>query len=278
MPEFIKAFDNQNRPIVDQSSASLSISYFNLVRLKSGQLHEEEMKGFESVWVVMSGNCDIYVDGRVFKKVGKRKDIWSGLAESVYVPIQSKVKVIANTDLEIAVGGGKCEEKYAPFFIGQEDVIMVDVGSSETKSHRQIFHILGQHHKEKSGNLLISELYAEEGCWSGYPPHKHDTDNLPEETDFEEIYHYRFNPGNGFGGQYLMLEDGSETCYVTRDGDTFAFEQGYHPTSTSPGHAGYIFTILVGRTQKSLIQYFKEDHRHLMDKIPGIGDMRKMFK
>ena len=75
-----------------------------------------------------------------------------------------------------------------------------------------------------------------------------------------------------------MLADGTEKCFVTRDGDTFAFEQGYHPTSTSPGHSAYIFTILVGRTQKSLIQNFKEEHRHLMDKIPGIGDMRKMFK
>ena len=278
MPEFIKSYQNNNNSIVDGSSDCLSISYFNLIRLKAGEKHETFMGDYESVWVIMSGNCDISVDGDSFQKIGKRKDIWSGQAESVYVPIQSKVTVRANTSVEIAVGGGKCEEKYKPFFIGQEDVQMVDVGSSETKSHRQIFHILGQHHKDRCGRLLISELWAEEGCWSGYPPHKHDTDNLPEETDFEEIYHYRFDPGNGFGGQYLMLRDGSEQCFVTRDGDTFAFEQGYHPTSTSPGHKGYIFTILVGRTEKSLIQNFKEEHRYLMDKIPGIGDMRDMFK
>lgn len=278
MPDFIKSYHNENKPIVDTSSDCLSISYFNLIKLKAGEIHEIFMADHESVWVVMSGNCSILVDGQWFENIGKRKDIWSGQAESVYVPIQSKVKVAANTDVEISVGGGKCEEKYEPFFIGQEDVQMVDVGSSETKSHRQIFHILGQHQKDRCGRLLISELWAEEGCWSGYPAHKHDTDNLPEETDFEEIYHYRFNPGSGFGGQYLMLDDSTETCFVTRNGDTFAFEQGYHPTSTSPGHKGYIFTILVGRTEKSLIQNFKEEHRHLMDKIPGIGDMRDMFK
>lgn len=278
MPEFIKKYDNKNQPIVDENSESLSISYFNLIKLKSGETHEVTMQNFESVWVVLSGNCEINVDGKLFTKIGKRADIWEGKAESVYVPIQSKVHIRANTDLEIAVGGGKCNEKYAPFFIGQEDVAMVDVGSNETKSRRRIFHILGQNHKDRCGRLLISELWADEGCWSGYPPHKHDTDNLPEESDFEEIYHYKFSPDSGFGGQYLMLEDGSETCFVTRDGDTFAFEKGYHPTSTSPGHRGYIFTILVGRTQKSLVQNFKEEHRHLMDKIPGIGDMRRMFK
>jgi len=278
MPEFIKSYDNQNDPIVDASTACMSLAYFNLIKLKEGEAFESRLEEYETIWVVLHGNCDIRVDERDFKNIGKRKDIWSGRAESVYVPIMADVRIKANTDIEIAVGGGKYDEKFEPFLIGEEDVKMVDVGSSETKSHRQIFHILGQHHKGRCGRLLVSELWAEEGCWSGYPPHKHDTDNLPEETDFEEVYHYRFNPENGFGGQYLMLKDGTETCFVTRDRDTFAFEQGYHPTSTSPGHKGYIFTILVGRTQESLIQNFKEEHRHLMDKIPGIGDMRAMFK
>lgn len=278
MPEFIKHTNNKNQPIVDSNSSCMSIAYFNLIQLKAGEVHEIYMDEYESVWTVISGNCNIEADGATFNGVGKRKDIWSGLAESVYVPIQSEVKVTATIDTEIAVGGGKYEEKLEPFFISQDDVVMVDVGSGETKSHRQIYHILGQHQKDRCGRLLISELYAEEGCWSGYPPHKHDTDQLPDETDFEEIYHYRFNPENGFGGQYLMLKDGTETCFVTRNKDTFAFEQGYHPTSTSPGHTGYIFTILVGRTEKSLIQNFKEEHLHLMDKIPGIGAMRDHFK
>lgn len=278
MSAFIKSHDNKNRPIVDAQTDGMSLIYFNLIKLNKGQRYKTTIRDYETVWVVMQGNCNIKVDQREFENLGKRKDIWSGKAESVYAPIKSKIEILANMDVEIAVGGGLCEEKYEPFFIGKEDVVMVDVGSADTKSHRQIFHILGQHHKGRCGRLLVSELWAEEGCWSGYPPHKHDTDNLPEETDFEEVYHYRFAPDNGFGGQYLMLEDGTETCYVTRNGDTFAFEQGYHPTSTSPGHRGYIFTILVGRTQESLVQNFKEEHRYLMDKIPGISDMTNLFK
>ncbi len=278
MPEFIKSFDNKNKAIVDAASGCMNISYFNLIKLKSGESYSDFIEKYETVWVILKGNCNLQVDDTSFDNVGQRENIWSGKAESVYAPIMSKVMVTANSDVEIAVGGGICEQRYQPFFIGQDDVVMVDVGSSDTKSHRQIFHILGQHHKGQCGRLLVSELWAEEGCWSGYPPHKHDTDNLPEETDFEEIYHYRFDPPNGFGGQYLMLEDGTESCYVTRNGDTFAFEKGYHPTSTSPGHKGYIFTILVGKTQESLVQNFKEEYRHLMDAIPGIKNMRDHFK
>ena len=84
---------------------------------------------------------------------------------------------------------------------------MVDVGSPETKSHRRIFHILGHNGAGRSGNLLVSELYADEGCWSGYPPHKHDTDDGEVETAHEEVYHYRFNPPTGFGAQYCYEKD-----------------------------------------------------------------------
>ena len=63
---------------------------------------------------------------------------------------------------------------------------MVEVGSVETHSRRRIFHILGQNGVGRAGRLLVSELYGDDGCWSGYPPHKHDTERAPEETDFEE--------------------------------------------------------------------------------------------
>ena len=65
---------------------------------------------------------------------------------------------------------------------------------------------------------------------------------------------------------------------MTRNGDTFAFRKGFHPTVTSPGHRSYIFTVLVGIHQRSLIQNFDRQHRYLMDKIPGISDMVSKFK
>ena len=49
-------------------------------------------------------------------------------------------------------------------------------------------------------------------------------------------------------------------------------------TVTSPGHQEYIFTVLVGRTQRSLLQNFEPQHRHLMAKIPGIQAMRDKYR
>lgn len=277
--KFIRAQNKQNALILDVDDSVLPNSYFNLIKLNRGLSSSYKLPGHESLVVILSGSADVKIDAEAYNNVGKRDNIWSGKAEAVYAGTNSGVTITAKTDnTEIAVAGGKCDQYFSSFRITPDEVEMVDVGSGDTHSRRRIFHILGHNAKGRAGNLLVSELYADEGCWSGYPPHKHDTDNYPEESDFEEIYHYRFNPESGFGGQFCFKNESEHTAFMTRNGDTFAFSQGYHPTVTSPGHAGYIFTILVGKNTRSLIQNFQEEHRHLMNRIPGINDMRDKFK
>lgn len=276
MAELIRAYDNRNAAIV-RPGGTLALTYFNLVRLAAGEVHRERVEGCELCAVVLSGNMNVRAGGVEFARVGQRADVWSGKADSVYAGREELV-ITANTACEVAIAGGVCAESFAPFRVTPEEVDMVDVGSNETKSRRRIFHILGQKHGGRVGNLLVSELHADEGCWSGYPPHKHDTERPPEETFFEEVYHYRFQPESGFGGQYCYNEGEAPRAEMTRHGDTFLIDRGYHPTSTSPGHCGYIFTILVGKHQRSLVQYFEPRHRHLMAGIPGLQAMRDKFK
>lgn len=266
--------------IVDERSTTLNLVYFNLLRLNLGEEWQGLLRGYEAVFVVLTGNCEIFVDGERFPDVGKRKDIWSGEADSVYAGTALPVKIRGNQDkTEIAVAGGRCDRPFKPFRILPEDVDMVDVGSTETHSRRRIYHILGNRQADKAGNLLVSELYADEGCWNGYPPHKHDEDRGVGETNHEELYHYRFLPENGFGAQYCFAEEGGEsTVFMTCQGDTFLLDAGYHPTVTSPGHEEYIFTMLVGKTQRSLVQHFKGEYQYLMEGIPGIAEMRAKFK
>ncbi|MBZ5564125.1 MAG: 5-deoxy-glucuronate isomerase [Acidobacteriia bacterium] len=279
MDKVLRRHENHNRPLVGPEPNVLGLVYFNLVRLGRHEEFVQAVPGFETVFVVMSGNCSIEVDGELFSDVGQRQDIWSGNADSVYAPSGARVRVVSNTDgTEIAVGGGKCETRFKAFRVPPAEVEMVDVGSPETHSHRRIFHILGHNAAGRAGNLLVSELYGDGGCWAGYPPHKHDTENPPEETQFEELYHYRFRPENGFGALLRFYEDGTSECYVTRCGDTFLIDKGLHPLVTSPGHEEYIFTILVGKHHRSLIQNFQEEYRHLISSIPGINAMRDSWK
>jgi 5-deoxy-glucuronate isomerase len=272
----IRAFNNMNQPVLAGNKPVERI-YFNLVKLAAGETHRYRLPQFETVVVPMSGACDLAAGDQSFSCVGTRASVWTGKADSVYAGPNADVVITARIPCEIAVAGGLWDRPTAPFRIRPEEVDMVDVGSNETKSRRRIFHILGQNGAGRAGNLLVSELYADEGCWSGYPPHKHDTDQ-PGETDHEEMYHWRFNPPAGFGAQLWYTGDSDSTAHITRDGDTFAFSTGYHPTVTSPFHESYIFTILVGGTTRSLIQNFDGTYRHLMDRIPGIAAMREKFK
>ena len=193
--KMIRFSENNKLPIVGKNDPVLPNTYFNLLKLPASTETVISMDEFEMLFVVLSGTCDISVDNELFSEVGQRKDIWSGNADSVYAGTAGQIRIKAiNQEAELAVAGCICNSSFRPFRISPEEVDMVDVGSNETKSRRRIFHILGQNARGRTGNLLVSELHADEGCWSGYPPHKHDTENPPEETEFEELYHYRFYP------------------------------------------------------------------------------------
>jgi 5-deoxy-glucuronate isomerase len=271
-------------PILPPGTPHAGLVYFDLLRLGEGQSARVSQPGFELLFAVMSGRADIEVRSAAgsqrFTEVGRRPDIWSGQADSVYAGTDAEVVVTGRAGrTEIAVAGGKTAGRFGPFRITPEEVEMVDVGSVETHSHRRIFHILGHNGLGRAGNMLVSELRADAGCWSGYPPHKHDTESPPEETAFHEVYHYRYRPETGFGAQlWYAGPDEAPAAHVTRNGDTFAFERGYHPTVTSPGHEAYVFTILVGQHQRSLLQRFDATHGHLINVIPGLKAMQDKFK
>lgn len=276
--ELIRGFDNRNQPILPGGARITPHIYFNRVKLAAGETLELSIPGFETMLVVQTGAVDITVDGETFAGVGGRADIWSGMADSVYAGSGAATTLKGGPQgAELVIAGGTCDTRYPPFRVTPDEVDIVDVGSPETHTHRRICHVLGQNGVGRAGNLLISELYCDAGCWSGYPPHKHDTDG-DGESNHEEVYHYRFRPENGFGGQYWFEDGGEPTVHMTRDGDTFAFSSGYHPTITSPGHEEYVFTILVGISQRSLVQNFKQEYRHLMAMFPGVQDMVDKFK
>lgn len=279
MARLIPSPSQSDALIIPAGTADIPKTYFRLVRLSAGQSLEITQPGFELLVVVLNGRANIRVGDVEFTDVGERDSIWDGNADSVYAGTDCSIRILGTaTESEIAIAGGFCESSYPPFRIRPADVESVEVGSEDTHTKRSIHHILGQNGNGRAGNLLVSELYAAPGCWSGYPPHKHDEDNMPHESAFEEVYHYRFNPETGFGGQYHYRPGEPPTVAMTTHRSTFVVDDGYHPTSTSPGHRGYIFTILVGKSQRSLVQWFEEKHHHLFGLIPGLEAMREKFK
>ncbi len=281
MTSHVPAFDNKNKPIVDVTSNMLQRSFFNRVVLNKGEKFTHHVKGYESCITVCEGTCNITVDSETYKNVGSRNALFEGKPDSVYVPLDMTAEITCISDkIEIFIAAGRAETVFKPFRVAPEDVDVVQYGSDDTKTHRKIYHILGQKQHGMVDKLLVSELFTVgQGGWSGFPPHKHHVDRLPEETNHEEIYHYKFNPPHGFAAQFAYVEeDDFGPVYHVKDGSTFLLDNSYHPVVVAPGFTMYYFTILVGKSQRSLTQYFEPAHKDQLKTIPGIMDMVAKFK
>jgi 5-deoxy-glucuronate isomerase len=101
--------------------------------------------------------------------------------------------------------------------------------------------------------LTLGETYNPPGCWSTYPPHRHDRHRLegdPEgpETQQGEVYVFRFTPVHGFGLARIYEEKagvpGSDQTLVFEHGDALAILQGYHTVCAAPGyHLHYLWAL-----------------------------------
>lgn len=278
----IPPFDNQNKPIIDINDDHVPLTYFNIVKLKKGELFSYQIPGYETCIVPATGTVDIDVDTAGFGAIGNRgSDVWDGEPEGVYVPTDMPAQMVCTSDeAEIFVAGARFDDRLSPFAVHTDDIDLVQYGSDDTKTHRKIKHILGQKQADKVGRLLVSELFTVgAGGWSGFPPHKHDTDRLPDETRHDEVYNFRFKPEGGFGIQLLEPdEDRLGEAFHIVDGSSFAIKSGYHPCVVAPGYEMYYFTILGGLSQRSLVQYFQPEHAWQVETIPGIKDMIAKFK
>ena len=278
----IAPHDNSNKPIVDTDNELVPLNYFNIIKLKKGEVFNYSLSGYETCIVPATGTISIDIEGKSFDQLGNRGvDVWDGEPEGAYVPVGAKVRIVCQSDkTETFIAGAKYDKVLEPFDVRKTEIDLVQYGSDETKTHRKIKHILGANQHGKVGRLLVSELYTVgQGGWSGFPSHKHDTDQLPNETRHDETYNFRFRPNYGSGLQMLQREDNKPgEAYHIMDGSTMLIDKGYHPCAVLPGYEMYYFTILGGLSQRSLKQYFQPTHEEQLHTIPGIMDMVAKFK
>lgn len=278
----IAPFDNQNKPIVDINHPLVPLNYFNIVHLVQGQTFTYSVPEYETCIVPATGTVRVDVAGQTYANIGKRGvDVWDGEPEGVYIPTGMTATISCQSaKAEIFIAGAKFADVLEPFAVRETELDTIQYGSDETKTHRKIKHILGSKYHGRVGRLLVSELYTVgTGGWSGFPSHKHDTENLPEETRHDETYNFRFRPSHGSGLQMLQRVDNEPgDAYHIMNRSTVLIDKGYHPCCVLPGYEMYYFTILGGFSQRSLKQYFQPTHADQLHTIPGIMDMVAKFK
>ena len=237
--------DEQHRVIdVTPESAGWTYVGFELCRLSPGQMASRNTGEREHCLVVIGGRARASVAEQDVGVIGERADPFTGKPWSLYVPAGSSWRVVAETELEFAVCSSPgVANARPPRIIGPDDH---DVETRGTGSNtRYVTNIISE--DEPADSLLVVEVITPAGNASSYPPHKHDRDAFPEETQLEEVYFHRLNPPQGFAFQRIYTDDRSiDVCMTVEDGDATLVPRGYHPCAALHGYDLYYLNVMAG--------------------------------
>lgn len=198
----------------------------------------------EACLVILSGTGTFGVDGKDLGELGGRASPFDGPGHSLYVPAGATWTVKATSPLELAV----CTAPGTPgshpaCVIGPDDVEMLARGKgTNTRYPRNILP-----ETAPADSLLVVEVITPGGHTSSYPPHKHDTDDLPRESLLEETYYHRFSKPQGYAFQRVYTDDRSlDETMLVEDGDVVMVPRGYHPVAAVAGYDLYYLNVMAG--------------------------------
>ena len=227
---------------------------FGLLTLAAGEKYAAKTGNEEFALVILSGKCRITAGDDVYENLGGRKDVFSGRATTVYVPINSRFEVseTAGQAVQVAVSSVPATRQFAPFVVRPEEVVTNHRGALNWQ--RDVHDILVDNAEDRVDKIVVGETFACCGQWSSYPSHKHDKLNLPEEMQMDEIYFFKVKPKEGFGIQVMYNDDLSlREAYIIKDGDVAAIPEGYHPVAAAPGFQVYYLWVMAGPYGRKLI-------------------------
>jgi 5-deoxy-glucuronate isomerase len=197
----------------------------------------------ETAFIILSGTCDIEAEGISWKGIGVRKTVFDGKASAAYLPRGKHVTINAVTKIKIAVVQAPISEDTSPALVRPDDVRIVTLGKPTWM--RDTHFVIDD--RVPSKRLYVGEALIHPGNWAGFPPHKHDVDDLPDEAILEEVYFYLFKPEQGFAMQRLYNDDRTiDEAYVVENNDMVEFPSGYHPLVNAPGYSCYFLWAMAG--------------------------------
>ena len=236
------------KPAGDSKIARFSLGSFEYLNfevrsLKAGETVEGETGHNELGVVVLGGCCSVRSSAGSWMNFGRRKNVFDGIAYTLYLPQEVSFTLTAETDCEMALCYCRAEQRHPAALIEPGQVrVEIRGGGNAT---RQINHLLTPGFA--AHRLLIVEVYTPGGNWSSYPPHKHDVHNPPGEVDLEEIYYYRIDRPEGYAIQRVYTPDRHLDATLTvQSGELVLIPEGYHPVVAAHGYNVYYLNCLAG--------------------------------
>ncbi|PWV94426.1 5-deoxyglucuronate isomerase [Paenibacillus cellulosilyticus] len=229
---------------ITPESAGWEYVGFEVFRLAAGETLQRETGEQEACLVLLSGKADVSTNEEQWNEIGSRMSVFEKIPPySVYVPSGDAYNVTALTDLELAICLAPGQAGHPARLIAPQNVGVENRGSGNMA--RLVHNILPE--SQPADSLLVVEVFTPGGHWSSYPPHKHDRDDLPQESLLEETYYYHIQPEQGFAIQRVYTDDRSlDETLAVRDGQAVLVPEGYHPVSAPPGYEVYYLNVMAG--------------------------------
>ena len=260
--------------IFDVGEYKMKLTKFGLLKLANGTTYEGDTAETEVAFVLIGGNFAAKGEGFAFEVKDGRKSPFTGKPHCLYLPRRTKYVITALSDVELAYNGSPVTRDTAkPTLIRPEDTRHIALGKDNWTRTSEI--ILDE--KFDSEHFYIGEGMIPSGNWSGYPSHRHDVNNPPNELDMEETYFYLFdkvgagageaNEGFGFQSVYTPADVAAKKfgerlneAYRVENYDTVAIAEGYHPLCGAPGYSMYYLWTMAGDQGRGLISSMDPAH------------------
>jgi 5-deoxy-D-glucuronate isomerase len=189
----------------------------------------------ETILHILVGTCDVEVktegQSRVFKDLGEREDVFSGLPTSLVLGPATHYKVTPKSrTLDIAVASLPLpgNNPAAPAVIRPQDVRVHKIG--EAHYERLVREVVGG--DGPALRMRLGETVNPAGLWSSWPHHEFDA-NPKLAPQFEEVFLYFTKPRDGWGLQKRngLFHDLTpvDDVLIVRNGDAAVVPLGDHP-------------------------------------------------
>lgn len=225
---------------------------FGAREMANGEKWEHLTHGNEMVIVLLGGNFKVESDKGTWETKNGRKDVFSGVAHTLYIPRNSNFVLTATSDtLDIAYGWCIADEDHPAQFVRPEQTPTVIFGGDNAT--RQFNDLVPPGFG--CSRIVVREVYTPSGNWSSFPAHKHDERILDAKGNVlepiqEETYFYKFQRPEAYAIQQVYTADRSlDEILRPKHNDVVMIPKGFHPVVAQHGYHCYYLNFLAGSDQ-----------------------------
>lgn len=243
-------------------SGGLKYVGFAAHRLAVGETLTLDSAEDELCIVILCGKVSVATQGAggdaQWHALGERDSVFDDKSPyAVYLPAHSMATLIGESAAEVAVARAPGGPLALPARLIKPEQMKRSVRGSGTNT-RYVCDILPQ--TEPANSLLVVEVITPPGNSSSYPPHKHDADAIPQESQLEETYYHRLQPSQGFAFQRVYTDERDlDEALCVEDHDVVKVPRGYHPVVVPHGYTSYYLNVMAGPVR---VWHFHNDPQH----------------